>query len=124
MDGDTIKVEDSILLSIKKLLGMDPEEFDQFDSDIIMYISATIEILNQIGVDIPNNFTITDKNTTWDDYIKDPKYKVIQNSIKNYIYMKVRLVFDPPSTSALEKAIDDNIKELEWRIRHGIEFPE
>lgn len=124
MDGDQVKVEDSILLSIKKLLGMDPIEFTQYDTDLIIHINTIIEILNQLGVDIPEGFKINDKNALWSDYLNKPEYNDIKDSIKNYIYLRVRLVFDPSTNSSLLNSINDTIKELEWRIRTYIEFYE
>ena len=124
MDGDQVKVEDSILLSIKKLLGMDPIEFTQYDTDLIIHINTFIEFLNQLGVDIPEGFKINDENALWSDYLNKPEYKDIKDSIKNYIYLRVRLVFDPSTNSSLLNSINDTIKELEWRIRTYIEFYE
>lgn len=124
MDGDQVKVEDSILLSIKKLLGMDPIEFTQYDTDLIIHINTIIEFLNQLGVDIPEGFKINDENTLWSDYLNKPEYNGIKDSIKNYIYLRVRLVFDPSTNSSLLNSINDTIKELEWRIRTYIEFYE
>lgn len=124
MDGDQVKVEDSILLSIKKLLGMDPIEFTQYDIDLIIHINTIIEFLNQLGVDIPEGFKINDENTLWSDYLNKPEYNDIKDSIKNYIYLRVRLVFDPSTNSSLLNSINDTIKELEWRIRTYIEFYE
>lgn len=124
MEGDRIKVEDSILLSIKKLLGMEPEEFDQYDVDITLHINTVIETLNQIGVDMPDGFSVTDKTVLWSDYLNRAKYSQIKDSIKSYIYMKVRLVFDPPTNTSLINAINESIKELEWRIRQWVEFYE
>ena len=124
MDGDQVKVEDSILLSIKKLLGMDPIEFTQYDTDLIIHINTIIEFLNQLGVDIPEGFKINDENALWSDYLNKPEYNDIKDSIKNYIYLRVRLVFDPSTNSTLLNAINDTIKELEWRIRTYIEFYE
>ena len=124
MDGDKVKVEDSILLSIKKLLGMDPIEFTQYDTDLIIHINTIIEFLNQLGVDIPEGFKINDENALWSDYLNKPEYNGIKDSIKNYIYLRVRLVFDPSTNSSLLNAINDTIKELEWRIRTYIEFYE
>lgn len=124
MDGDQVKVEDSILLSIKKLLGMDPIEFTQYDTDLIIHINTIIEFLNQLGVDIPEGFKINDKNALWSDYLNKPEYNDIKDSIKNYIYLRVRLVFDPSTNSSLLNSINDTIKELEWRIRTYIEFYE
>ena len=122
MDGDQVKVEDSILLSIKKLLGMDPIEFTQYDTDLIIHINTIIEFLNQLGVDIPEGFKINDENALWSDYLNKPEYNDIKDSIKNYIYLRVRLVFDPSTNSSLLNSINDTIKELEWRIRTYIEF--
>lgn len=124
MDGDQVKVEDSILLSIKKLLGMDPIEFTQYDTDLIIHINTIIEFLNQLGVDIPEGFKINDENALWSDYLNKPEYDDIKDSIKNYIYLRVRLVFDPSTNSSLLNSINDTIKELEWRIRTYIEFYE
>ena len=121
MDGDQVKVEDSILLSIKKLLGMDPIEFTQYDTDLIIHINTIIEFLNQLGVDIPEGFKINDENALWSDYLNKPEYNDIKDSIKNYIYLRVRLVFDPSTNSSLLNSINDTIKELEWRIRTYIE---
>lgn len=124
MDGDQVKVEDSILLSIKKLLGMDPIEFTQYDTDLIIHINTIIEFLNQLGIDIPEGFKINDENALWSDYLNKPEYNGIKDSIKNYIYLRVRLVFDPSTNSSLLNSINDTIKELEWRIRTYIEFYE
>lgn len=124
MDGDQVKVEDSILLSIKKLLGMDPIEFTQYDTDLIIHINTIIEFLNQLGVDIPEGFKINDENALWSDYLNKPEYNNIKDSIKNYIYLRVRLIFDPSTNSSLLNSINDTIKELEWRIRTYIEFYE
>ena len=124
MDGDQVKVEDSILLSIKKLLGMDPIEFTQYDTDLIIHINTIIEFLNQLGVDIPEGFKINDENALWSDYLNKPEYNYIKDSIKNYIYLRVRLVFDPSTNPTLLNSINDTIKELEWRIRTYIEFYE
>lgn len=124
MNGDQVKVEDSILLSIKKLLGMDPIEFTQYDTDLIIHINTIIEFLNQLGVDIPEGFKINDENALWSDYLNKPEYNDIKDSIKNYIYLRVRLVFDPSTNSSLLNSINDTIKELEWRIRTYIEFYE
>lgn len=124
MNGDQVKVEDSILLSIKKLLGMDPIEFTQYDTDLIIHINTIIEFLNQLGVDIPEGFKINDENALWSDYLNKPEYNGIKDSIKNYIYLRVRLVFDPSTNSSLLNSINDTIKELEWRIRTYIEFYE
>lgn len=122
MGGDPIKVDDSILMSVKKLLGMDPEEFDQYDADIMLHINTVIETLNQIGVDMPEGFYVSDKTALWSDYLNKSKYSEIKGSIKSYIFMKVRLIFDPPTNQSVINATNETIKELEWRIKRWVEF--
>jgi len=104
---------ESILISIKKLLGI-AEDYDHFDPDLIMHINTVFMILHQMGVgpkEAP--FMIEDANATWDSFIGDAKDL---QPVKTYIALKVRLVFDPPAASAHMQAITDTIKELEWRL--------
>lgn len=104
---------DSILTSIKKMLGIG-EEYDHFDPDIIMHINSVLAILTQLGVGPENGFSITDKSATWDKFIPDsPKL----GFVKSYMHLKVRLLFDPPLGSAVIEAIQRQISELEWRIQ-------
>lgn len=103
---------DSILSSIKKLLGMG-EDYTHFDTDIIMGINTAFSILTQIGVGPEAGFTITDKNAVWSDYIPDVKTHEL---VKTYIYLKVKLVFDPPASSVVIELLKEQSKELEWRI--------
>ena len=103
---------ESILTSIKKLLGI-PEEVDNFDADIIMHINSVFAILTQLGVGPSEGFMITDKIKTWDDFITDKKNI---ESVKSYVYMKVRLMFDPPISSAVMDCMNRMISELEWRL--------
>lgn len=104
--------EASILTSIKKALGID-ESYTVFDPDILMHINSTLATLNQIGVGPVNGFEIEDKDATWDDLLgSDPR----RNFVKTWMYSKVRLIFDPPATSFAIQAVNDVIKELEFRI--------
>lgn len=103
---------DSILTSIKKLLGI-AEECEDFDSDIIMYINSVFMILTQMGVGPKEGFTIHDKNDTWDDFLKDDQNL---EGVKTYIHLKVKLMFDPPLSSAVTEVINKMISELEWRL--------
>ena len=103
---------DSILTSIKKLLGLDEENIS-FDSDIIMHINSVFIILNQLGVGPESGFYIEDDSAVWSDFLDD---KVKLNLVKSYVYMKVRLMFDPPTGAQIMDAINKNISELEWRI--------
>lgn len=101
-----------ILSSIKKLLGIAEEQTD-FDTDIIMHINTVFTILNELGIGPDEGFVIEDGSETWDQYIED-KRKF--DKIKTYMYLKVRLYFDPPQSSAHLEAIKHQIEELEWRL--------
>ena len=103
---------DSILTSVKKMLGI-PEDYEQFDMDIIMHINSVLTILNQLGVGPEEGFVITDKSTVWTDFIGD---STLIELVKSYVYLKVRLIFDPPQSSSVIEAINRQISEFEWRI--------
>lgn len=104
---------ESILTSIKKLLGIS-EEYTHFDADIIMHINSVFMILTQLGVGPSNGFIIEDDTTYWEDYISDVTKL---QAIKTYIYLKVKLAFDPSSLgSATLSAYERQIQELEWRL--------
>ena len=110
-------MDESILTSIKKLLGI-PEDYEHFDQDIIIHINSVFMILNQLGVGPTEEFTITDKTAVWSDFISDNKKF---ESVKTYMYMKVRLLFDPPLSSAVMDCIKKVINELEWRLNVAAE---
>ena len=103
---------ESILTSIKKMLGITPE-YTHFDADIIMHINSVFMILTQIGVGPEEGFIIEDNSTEWTDYIKDP---LQLQAVKTYIYLKVRMVFDPPASGTIMNAMKESIAELEWRL--------
>ena len=103
---------DSILTSIKKLLGI-TEEYEHFDQDIIIHINTALMILTQLGVGPSEGFFIKDKYALWSDFITDVK---TLEAVKSYIYLKVRMLFDPPTSSSLMNAMEQNMKELEWRL--------
>ena len=103
---------DNILSSIKKLLGI-PTEETAFDSDIIMHINSVFMILNQLGIGPTDGFTISDDYALWSDFIPDGQNIEL---VKSYMYMKVRLMFDPPSSSAVLSAMEKSISEFEWRL--------
>lgn len=103
---------DSILNSTKKNLGLEAD-YTAFDPDIIMYINGVFSTLNQLGVGPEDGFSIEDSTPTWDAFIgTNKKY----NFVKTYVYLRVRILFDPPATSYVISAMNDQIKELEWRI--------
>lgn len=102
----------SILDSVKKVCGIEAS-YTAFDIDIIMHINSVFSTLNQLGVGPVNGFMIDDATATWDQFLgADPRL----NHIKSYMYLRVRLLFDPPATSFTIEALKDQYKELEWRI--------
>ena len=107
---------ESILTSIKKLLGI-TEEYEHFDVDIIMHINSVFMILTQLGVGPAEGFSIKDKTTTWDEFVPENQLE----SVKSYVYMKVKLLFDPPLSSAVIECINRQISELEWRLNVAVE---
>ena len=88
---------ESILTSIKKMLGI-TEEYEHFDSDLIIHINSVFMILTQLGVGPPSGFSIQDKSTTWKEFISDETKLQL---VKSYMHMKVRLIFDPPLSLSL-----------------------
>lgn len=108
---------ESILTSIKKLLGI-AEEYECFDSDIVMHINSVLMILTQLGVGPPEGFSIEDETTTWTDFVSDLT-KV--EAVKSYVYLKVKLLFDPPLTSSVIDSMTRTINELEWRLNVAAE---
>ena len=103
---------ESILTSIKKMLGIS-EEYTHFDEDLIMHINSALAVLCQLGVGPSEGFFITNKSAVWSDFV--PDLSKLQ-FIKTYVYQKVKLAFDPPSSSAAIQALNESIKEFEWRI--------
>lgn len=108
---------DSILTSIKKLLGIE-EEYTQFDSDVIMHINTVFLNLTQLGVGPTEGFLIEDDSTTWDDFIGDSNQL---QAVKTYVYLKVKLLFDPPLSSSVTESINRIISELEWRLNAAVD---
>lgn len=102
---------ESILNTTKKLLGI-PEQYTNFDADIIVHINTAFATLNQIGVGPSVGFLIEDDSAVWTDYITSCNLTMVQT----YIYLKVRLLFDPPTSGALMDSINRSVAELEWRL--------
>ena len=105
-------MEESILTSIKKLLGL-TKEYTNFDMDIMMHINSVFMILNQLGVGPANGFRIEDDTTEWSEFITEDDNL---DAVKSYIHLKVKLLFDPPLNSAVMEAMKQTINELEWRL--------
>jgi hypothetical protein len=116
-------MEQSILTSTKKILGI-AEDYTVFDLDILTHINTAFATLTQLGVGPADGFMIEDETAVWTDF--DPVDDHLNfNSVKSYVFLKVKMLFDPPTTSYLISASEEQIKELEWRLnthREGTEW--
>lgn len=103
---------ESILTTIKKMLGI-TADYDHFDADIIVHINTALMTLNQLGVGPDKPAFISSDMETWKGVFGD-----IENveAVKTYIYLKVRMVFDPPTSSFVMEAMNRQASELEWRL--------
>jgi hypothetical protein len=110
-------VNGSILTGIKKLLGI-VEEDTSFDTDIILHINMAFFNLNQLGIGPAEGYSITDKSTVWGDYLES---RTDLEAVKTFVFLKTRLIFDPPQSGFLLDAIKEQIRELEWRLNVQIE---
>ena len=108
---------ESILNSIKKLLGI-AEDYDYFDSDIIIHINSVFATLTQLGVGPEDGFSIDDESAKWEDFLPEER---MLHSVKSYMFMKVKLMFDPPLSSAVIECTKEQIKELEWRLQVAVD---
>lgn len=108
-------METSILKSTKKILGI-PEDDTSFDLDVATHINTAFSTLNQMGVGAVDGFSIDDDGELkWEDYLPEEKL-VLRNMVKDFVYLTVRNLFDPPDTSYLIKAHQDQLEQLGWRI--------
>jgi hypothetical protein len=105
-------VADSILTSTKKMLDV-PEEVEDFDLVITTHINSVFMILSQLGIGPATGFAIEDDSTTWDAFLGDD---LLKNSVRTYMYLRVKYLFDPPTTSYLQDAVKQQITELEFRL--------
>ncbi|ALY08693.1 hypothetical protein SEA_GOCRAZY_5 [Arthrobacter phage GoCrazy] len=111
------EVEDSILKTTKKALNL-PADYTAFDQDIIMHINSVFFTLEQLGLGpVGGGFTITGDEETWADYMGIDKY----NAVRSYMYLQVRILFDPPTSSFALEALKQQAKEWEWRLNVYIE---
>jgi hypothetical protein len=111
-------MEQSILISTKKILGI-AEDYTVFDLDIITHINTAFSTLTQLGVGPAEGFMIEDDTAVWSDFIPDYESggdDLQYNSVKSYVFLKVKQLFDPPTTSYLIAASEKQIEELEWRL--------
>lgn len=109
---------DSILTSIKKLLGI-TEEYTHFDTDLVMHINSVFMVLNQLGVGPSEGFSITDNYATWNDFLGDSMDIEV---VKSYMYLKVKLLFDPPLSASVMESMNRSISEFEWRLNVAAEM--
>lgn len=108
---------DSILTSVKKALGIE-ESYEHFDPDIILHTNSVMMSLNQFGVGPKIGFMITGKDEKWVDLLGERKDL---EAVKTYIYLKVKLIFDPPTVAAVLESMNRQITECEWRITAQVE---
>lgn len=102
----------SILTDTKKVLGI-ADDYTAFDVDILMHINSVFVILNQLGIGPTDGYSIEDKDATWDAFLGSD---LNLNTVKSYMFLRVKLLFDPPATSFLGDALDKQRQELEWRL--------
>jgi len=108
---------ESVLTSSKKLIGID-EYDDTFDSDIIIFINSVFSALNQMGAGPTTGFFITDDKALWTEFSTDI---ILLGFVKSFVYLKVKLAFDPPQSSAVIESMKYMIAEQEWRITQAAE---
>jgi len=105
---------ESILESIKTLLGPGADD-PHFDADIIIHINSVLQILTQVGVGPEDGFTITGPEETWEDFLGEENAKKL-SAVKTYMYLKVKMIFDPPTSSAVIDSYNRLIDQFEWRL--------
>lgn len=104
---------DSILISVKKSLGI-TEEYEHFDADILMHINTALMTLAQIGVGPSSGFTVSDKSASWSDFLGDDENRL--SGVRTYVFLRVKLVFDPPTSPSAIESLTKQANELEWRL--------
>lgn len=110
---ETVNDRDSILLSVKSLLGIKDPSITAFDTDLILYINSALFTLNQIGIGPPEGFTITGPDETYQDFLEDEsKYAMV----KIYLVSRVKLSWDPPQTGSLLQNLKEDVREQEYRL--------
>lgn len=105
---------ESILTSVKKMLGIE-EDYTHFDADLILHINSVFAVLTQLGAGPPSGFVIEGKDETWGTFLPANMAKQL-SFVKSYMFLKVRLLFDPPQSSAAIDSMTRQASELEWRI--------
>src|SRR6187397_28465 len=103
---------DSILNTLKKALNL-ATDYDAFDPDLIMHINSVFSTLNQLGIGPQEGFRIDDDSVEWVSFLNGDDRL---NNVKSYVYLRVRMLFDPPATGPHLESMNRQITELEWRI--------
>lgn len=111
-------MNESILTSIKKLLGI-AEDYEHFDQDIIAHINAALMIVTQLGVGPEQGYIVTDKNATWGDFVNSETNVA---ALISYVYIKVKLMFDPPQNSFTIDSLNRQASEFEWRLNAAVDY--
>lgn len=108
MDPNT----DSILVSIKKMLGLD-DDYTPFDTDVLIHINTAFMTLCQMGIGPKEGFAVTDDSQTWDDFLTN---KVMLGGVKTWVYLQVKMLFDPPANSFVMDAYKTQAEQILWRL--------
>lgn len=116
-------MEESILKTLKKMLGMD-SEFTAFDTDLLMHINSIFMTLHQLGVGPKEVFRISGDEETWGSFLSNSRTENDLNAVMDYMYLKLRILFDPPSSSYVLSALESQMKEYEWRLNAQAERSE
>lgn len=111
-------MKESILTSIKKLLGI-TSDYEHFDADIIMHINSVFMILMQLGIGPTDGFSISDSSAIWSDFLSDATWF---EGVKSYVYIKVKLAFDPPQSGTVIASMEKQASEFEWRCQEEADF--
>ena len=112
-------MEESILLTIKKLLGISDDD-TAFDEDVAVHINTVIMAMRQFGIG-PDHFSITGDTETWSNLLGN-SYNGDLEAVKTYLYLRVKKVFDPTGSSIVAEAMNQTISELEWRLNSEVDF--
>lgn len=110
-------MNESILTSVKEMLGIE-EGYEYFDRDIIIHINSALATLSQLGVGPEEGFVVEDSLATWDNLINDEK---LLNFVPTYVYLKVRLGFDPPTSASVLDSMERQVSQYEWRISVAVD---
>lgn len=111
-------MEDSILITIRKMIGPSAS-YDVFDTDLIVNINTAISRLAQLGVGPRPPYKIHDDNDTWAEYLGDSE---IYEDVKQYIFLKTKMIFDPPASGTVANAYKEQIDVLEWTLKEVAQF--